>query len=482
MAVLARRETKSVERRRGSKHGVQNISAPADDRVPFGASPRAQCRAVAEAEVFRVSKATALSNAMGILRKPLPSMEHLQGLPPDLVRRCQVTTRVEEALSMVPEALRQEWKENTLDDWISVVLHDSSVCGGVVRDDAVKGDKTRNTRRAADRLTCLTPEIRQHSSSPCLLPRGALELAPERPGVELAGMGAPGEGKDVKSPTEAAYALLERWVRGMRSVAPCGTLARYIAEIVHGENPVLPPDPIGQEMKRIVPTMNVLEPAPSRRGCTFLEEFIEALKLEEGFDVCSVMHKDFPEHFERDQMLQRCKRPASAVPSSSSGNKSHTFAKAFSGPNRVTARVFESWTAGQAPRSPRVDVPGPGFYCDRSLQRAVSCPKAGEFMSCGMPRTKCSSVMNSCSGRFGSQDLYVAKRQRPGLRAAAKKRPSSAPSGMRTLKRHTVAIPRRSVRVDDMSSLSGIAAVGSDQSGSAKSTGRKVRGSAPALL
>mmetsp|Transcript_128825 Transcript_128825/g.227963 ORF Transcript_128825/g.227963 Transcript_128825/m.227963 type:complete len:251 (-) Transcript_128825:54-806(-) len=195
----------------------------------------------------------------------------------------------------------------------------------------------------------------------------------------------------------------------------------------------------------------------SRRGYSFLEDLIYALELEEGFDVRSIMHKDFPEHFEIDKMLQRCKRPASAVPSSSSG---YTFGRAFSGRNRVTASKCESWTIGQAPRSPRVDVPGPGFYCDRSLQRAVCSPNAGEFVSAGMPRTKCSSVMNSCSGRFGChQDLYVPNKRRP----AARRRPASAPSGMHSsasapsLSSKAGRKSKRVTLIGDVSDLSGIA-------------------------
>merc|ERR1719258_1031626 len=73
---------------------------------------------------------------------------------------------------------------------------------------------------------------------------------------------------------------------------------------------------------------------------------------------------------------------------------------------RITASRMEPWTMGQMPRSPRTgEVPGPGFYVDRSLQRAITNPNVGEFAPAGKPRTCCALNTVSVVTRFGQVDI-----------------------------------------------------------------------------
>jgi hypothetical protein len=64
-----------------------------------------------------MSKAWAFSGAVAKLREPLAHLDGLDGLPPSLIRRCQVTMRGEEAKQLVPEPLRHEWSSGALEKW-----------------------------------------------------------------------------------------------------------------------------------------------------------------------------------------------------------------------------------------------------------------------------------------------------------------------------------------------------------------------------
>jgi hypothetical protein len=91
--------------------------------MPFGPKRTSKllyserCREVARAEVAKSLKASAFSAAAEKLREPLANLDGLQGLPPELLRRCAVTMRGREALKLVPEALQNEWSEGALKKW-----------------------------------------------------------------------------------------------------------------------------------------------------------------------------------------------------------------------------------------------------------------------------------------------------------------------------------------------------------------------------
>ena len=69
---------------------------------------------------------------------------------------------------------------------------------------------------------------------------------------------------------------------------------------------------------------------------------------------------------------------------------------------RITCSRMEPWAIGQMPRAPQTcEVPGPGFYVDRSLQRAICNPNTGEFAPAGKLRTCCALNTVSVATRFG---------------------------------------------------------------------------------
>jgi len=199
--------------------------------------------------------------------------------------------------------------------------------------------------------------------------------------------------------TKDAFSLLENWVRALRKITPCGTLQRAIIALVHGADAELPPDPVGAELRRIVPQPDELEAAP----WIFLDELLAALDLEKEFILSSVMHARIPSEVRR--------RPSSAsavVHRSSERTPGQTFPKAFKndggGGMRITCASMQPWSAGQMPRSPRAgEVPGPGFYNARLLTRTLTNPLDGEFPSVGKARTCCPVNTLSVTTRFSGQ-------------------------------------------------------------------------------
>lgn len=208
-------------------------------------------------------------------------------------------------------------------------------------------------------------------------------------------------------------------------------LQRTIMGLVHGAEAALPPDPVGAELKRIVPKPDELG---SHRTWGFLEELGACLELEHQYDLSSVIHAEIPAQYRTTQVRRR---PASASVATRArpersltafGKIDMTFPQAFKdvggGGMRITCSRMEPWAIGQMPRAPQTcEVPGPGFYVDRSLQRAICNPNTGEFAPAGKLRTCCALNTVSVATRFGEID-----ESRPTSAAQRRLgRPASAP-------------------------------------------------------
>lgn len=322
---------------------------------------------------------------MAKLREPLDSLEGLEGLGSDMTRKCAVTIRAEEAIALVPEILKREWSEGALQKWSEQAM----------KEDFLDSTGKARARRLA-RMRAKAPSAATHGKKPQVQPG---------------------------DPTKEAFALLENWVKIMRPLAPMDQLQETIIGLVHGPDAELPglPEPVGAEVRRLVPKPGQL--AEGSRW-VFIEELEAALDLENQFNMSCVMHAEIPVEVRR-----RC-RPSSAGAVLNRGRDRDpggrlpmSFPRAYKnmggGGMRITASEMQPWSAGQMPRSPRTcEVPGPGFYVDRSLQRAVSNPVNGEFAPAGKPRTCCAVPSLSITSRFGQVDLS---------RVTTLKRPSSAP-------------------------------------------------------
>jgi hypothetical protein len=352
------------------------------------------CRAAAKVEVLKSMKTSALTAAAARLREPLDELHGLDGLPREMVRRCAVTIRGQEALARVPEALKREWSTGALQKWT---------------EHAMKADFRDATGARSRRLA-----RKKHGGSP----GGKPVSQPPSP----AHASSPTSLVAPLNPTKQALDLLEKWIRALRPIVPCGTMQATIINLVHGGEVELPPDPVGSELRRIVPQPN--EAKADSTWVVFLEDLEAALDLEKQFSLGSVMHAEIPAE------VRRKMRPCSAGAVSRHDRGSETagkllmrFPQAFKniggGGMRITASEMQPWSAGQMPRSPRTcEVPGPGFYVDRSLQRAICNPANGEFASAGKLRTCCPVNTMSITTRFGEVDI---------CRAGPLGRPSSAP-------------------------------------------------------
>lgn len=393
-----------------SRAGSKGASRPASAvSRPVSASPvvsvAERCRAAAAVEVLKASKVDALSGAIAALREPLASLDGLEGLPPHLVRRCQVTMRGEESLKLVPDSLRHEWSTGALDQWKERAM--KGFCP------ASSSSHKARARREARRQRPRVPSGGRSTATSSR--KSTRESFSSVDGKSVA---------EFSNPADAAFALLENMVRALRPIAPCGTLQRTIVDLVHGVDVGLPPSPVVAELRRVVPRPGELE---GNARWVLLEEILASLDLERQFDMTSVMHAEIPE------AIEVCRRPASASaivrPTKSRNEGGMTFPQAFKGKGdqkmRITAGSCAPWAVGQAPRSPRTgEVPGPGFYQERSLQRSVCNPRSGEFASVGKPRTRCPVNTLSVASRFGYVDT-----SRPSSATSRRplRRPASAP-------------------------------------------------------
>jgi hypothetical protein len=345
-----------------------------------------------------------LSGALSKLGEPLANLDMLKGLPPELIRRCQVTVRGQEALELVPEALRREWSDGAVQKWIALALK---------TDHRESPAATKSTRPHARQRAKRAPDLGHHS----------------------------------RINTEA-FALLLCWIRAMRPMVPSdNALQETIIDLVHGSDADLPPDPVGAALRQIVPRLDEIE---SGRKWALFEELGATMDLEKQYCLRSqygIGEADLLEFHDVDTATPlevRRRRPLSASAvrggtSNSSGKIDMSFPQAYrniggggiSGTGmRITASRMEPWTMGQMPRTPRTgEVPGPGFYHDRSLQRAIKNPNNGEFCSVGKLRTCCSLNSVSVTTRFGQADLT---RLPSATRRRKLCRPDSAPSIGRT--------------------------------------------------
>lgn len=372
-----------------------------------------QCRALAKMQELKASKSSAVSSAVARLMDPLASLDGLQGLPREMVHRCAVIMRGEEASELVPEGFKRQFSTGVLQKWTeqALLLDGSAAC--------------RQPRKTL---------ARGHSSGTGTRKALAQSTSPARTSSAAA-----------LNPTKQALALLETWVSALRPIVPCGTLPSTIAALVHGADAQLPPDPVGAELRRLVPQEHQLG---ADGTWVFLKELEAALDLEKQFIRSSVMHAEIPAEIRR-------RRPSSASAvsgqprrdkGSNGGRLQMSFPQAFKntggGGMRITA-IKGDYAMGQMPRAPRTcEVPGPGFYVDKSLQRAVCNPANGEFASAGKLRTCCPVNTMSITTRFGEVDL---------ARVGPLQRPSSAPCLRGG--RGSVSDPQRRVS-RDMSSTS----------------------------
>ncbi|CAK0847259.1 unnamed protein product [Prorocentrum cordatum] len=190
-----------------------------------------RCREAALAEVARASWPAVLQTAVQELEKPMRLLDGLAGLPEDLVERAQVSHHIQKALRVVPEPLRSEWAQH--------------------RPPLGRAAPPAERRRAA--------------SAPG---------APRRPQKR----GSSSADASEKA-SRAAFSLLKRWARVMRPIAEEGRVGITIAELVHGEQPVvLPTGSVAAEIRRLVPA-----PAELRGGARWeaIEDLMAILDLED---------------------------------------------------------------------------------------------------------------------------------------------------------------------------------------------------------
>lgn len=338
-----------------------------------------RCRDAARVEVLRASSAARLRDLVADLKKPGLALEGLRGYgPPELARRCSLAVRLSELLRDVPEPLRSEWGSRPLEEW-------ERLCGSLGSKGRRPVTSSSATELAAgtDRRPVSAPAMgetrpRLQPSSTSTTPTGAAvgalsasiglgpagaarqagTLAPLTPTgsagalarrAAAVGSSAPLDAQRQASPAcTAAFDLLDKWVRAMRPLAPCGTLPSVLAELVHGTDAELPEDPpVADCLKRLVPHPDALVAAGGR--WRYLEDILDVAKLEDQLRPEPSMLAARRSPFNEGVKERRSRRS----PSPSSRNRS-----APPGSGSLVAAASSSGASGEWSRHPLLIPPG----------------------------------------------------------------------------------------------------------------------------
>lgn len=222
-----------------------------------------------------------------------------------------MAVRLSELLRDVPEPLRSEWSSRPLEEWGrlcgSVSLKSRRLPGGNPAADLVTGDDRRPVSAPSmvggsgggTTQRVQTPGGHSVSSyTPTGGARGQTGASPPTPqgGSTAQARRTAAEAQRVSSTCPpactAAFDLLDKWVRAMRPLAPCGTLPAILAELVHGNDAELPEDPLVADfLKRLVPDPDALVAAGGR--WRYLEDILEVAVLEDTLrpDTCTLVSR-----------------------------------------------------------------------------------------------------------------------------------------------------------------------------------------------
>lgn len=197
----------------------------------------------------------------------------------------------------------------------------------------------------------------------------------------------------------SALWLLERWIGEVRQDLSPADIVRFLSEFVHKDEKLKSiGGPLIQRLKQFVPK-------DSFGRWEYMEELLEAFKLEDQFDQRSYVHAKTPPLEARLKAACRGRPPAVFL-----GTPANMFSWDSYVPSgkqlprlRATAVNASECSVNRNSKSQRSRnmVPGPGSYSEPLLTTAsLKNPRQGVFPSVGGPRTKCSAVMLSQRGRF----------------------------------------------------------------------------------
>lgn len=182
-------------------------------------------------------RAAAMTEVLERLQNPLPDLKYIEDLSPGLVTHCQATIHSDVALSSAPEPFRTKWLSRQHQAFCERPRPSSAPAQGAGK---IKFGKRAQLSEEERFLEQMVAAVRAEATS-----ASAEAVAITRSGGPRA--------------RAVAVNLLQRWIRGIRKIAPRKAVPQIVALLVHGGGPTAeePELPQGEELReslqRLVP-------------------------------------------------------------------------------------------------------------------------------------------------------------------------------------------------------------------------------------